>query len=311
MKDPLLPKALVIPQSLVTGAMKSRGVHWKTETEKPLDGSLHNELGRHAKQQMWDNKSTKEKVDEIISVKIHELVSVLDRESQLFSTSELKVKFEEQWKMWIKSLASQTPTMSKPHNIEFEIQEALKNHFKEQLPTLIKKLTLSEGGKSLQSWGWGLHLKIEEEHIKRPSIRSIVASGLAFGWLGKYEKWRRMAEAETDNYLRAVEKYLMSKQNKDYNPSFTTEMIVMLEREVRRFNSHNNIFFQFTLVYIIDLTLTACGYALGKFQQMAQRYRDENDPLKCLEREKPHYFNIFCEEYFQRAKEIQRFRRTS
>ena len=219
---------------------------------------------------------------------------------ELFSTSELKLKFEEHWVEWIKSLNAQTSTMSKPHNIELEIQEELKEHFKKQLPTLIKKITPSEGGKSLQSWGERLHLQLEEEHIKRLSLRNkALVSAMVFGgWLGKDERWRPLAEFETSHCLHEVEKYLESKQNKDYNPSFITEIIILLQENVEKFRCD---IFRFTTKYRMDLTLTACGYALGKFQQMAERYRFENNPLKCLEREKTQYFHDFCDEYFQRA----------
>ena len=288
-------------------------INWQAETERLLD-SLHDELSLHAKQyceQMWNNIIAKQKVDKIkhshqkvISVKVKELISHLDQQKRLLSKHELKVKFEEQWEEWIKPLNAQTSIMSKPHNIELEMQEALKDHFKKQLHALIKKITPSEGGKSLQSWGEMLHLQLEEKHIKRLSFlskASKVASGLTFGLVGKDEKWRPLAEEETKHHLGEVEKYLREKENKDYNPSFTTKIIILLQEKVETFKSD---MFEFTPVYRMDLTLTACGYALGKFQQMAQRYRDENDPVKCLEREKPQYFNDFCDEYSKTAKEV-------
>ena len=290
-------------------------INWQAETEKQLK-SLHDELSVHAKQhceQIWKSKKAKEKVNEIkhshrsvILAKVKSLISHLEK--GMLSESDLKVTFEDQWKKWIKSLNAQISTVSKPHDIEFEMQEALKDHFKKQLPTLIKKLTPSERGKPLQSWGERceekLHLQLEEEHIKRLTLRgkaSKVASGVTFGWVGKDEKWRPLAEKETSHYLHEVEKYLMSKRNKDYNPSFITEIIILLQENVERFRCD---MFEFTLEYRMDLTLTACGYALRVFQQMAEIYRDENDAVKCLEREKLQYFNDFCDEYFRTAKEI-------
>ena len=289
-------------------------INWQAETEKQLK-SLHDELSVHVKQhceQIWKSKKAKEKVDEIKrshrSVILEKVKELLQKKG-LLTESELRVKFEEQWAKWIKSLNEQTSTMSKPHNIELDMQEALKNHFKKQIPTLIRKLTPSERGKSLQSWGERLHLQLEEKHIKRLTLHSKVASSfMTFGLIGIHDRWRPLAEQETRHYLYEVEKCLMHKQNKDYNPSFATEIIILLQEKVERFRSE---LFEFTLEYRMDLTLTACGYALGKFQQMAERYRDENDPVKCLEREKPHYLNTFCDEYFRRAKEMQRFHRTS
>ena len=283
-------------------------INWEAETAKQLE-SLHEELRLYAKEhcvKIWNSKKVKEKVDEIkrshrsvILVKVKELISHLDRKQGLLSKLELKVKFEEQWEKWIKPLNTQI-LPPRLHDIEYELQEALKDHFKKQLPTLIKKITPSEGGKSLQSWGERLHLQLEEEHIKRISLHHKGASGLIFGYV-KDERWRPLAEAETTHYLREVQKYLMSKQNKDYNPSFITEIIILLQENVDKFSSD---IFEFTLEYRMDLTLTACGYALIKFKQMAERYRCENDAVKCLEREKLQYFNDFCDEYFQRANEM-------
>ena len=284
-------------------------IKWEAETEKQLE-SLYNELSVHAKQhceQMWNSKKAKEKVVEIkwshqsaISDKIKNAISHLDPE---LSEAELKIIFEEQWTEWIKSLNIQESALFTPYDIESEMQVKLTDHFRKQLSALIKKLTPSEGSKLLQSWGERLHLKLEEKHIKRLSlVQKLVAHGVTLGgMLVKSERWRPLAELETRHYLYEVEKYLKSKQTKDYNPSFITEIIILLQEKVEKFNTD---MFEFTPVYRMDLTLTACGYALMKFQQMAQRYRDENDPVKCLEREKLQYFNDFCDEYSKTAKEI-------
>ena len=53
----------------------------------------------------------------------------------------------------------------------------------------------------------------------------------------------------------------------------------------------------------MDLSLTACGYALKRFKDMAESYRYEHDPVKCLEKEKAQYFQDFYDKYSKTAQE--------
>ncbi|CAI8011713.1 Interferon-induced very large GTPase 1 [Geodia barretti] len=289
-------------------------INWKHETERLLN-NLNEELKEQAEKhckQVWHSKKAKAKVNEIkskcqtvISERVRNLVADLDREERL-SPLQLQIKFEEQWSEWISNLVALSKASHIKHNIDLQVQEALIDHFK-QSKAFLNKMIPAEGGKSLERWGEKLVLIVEEEpHIIKPSASSFSERfagkiGRFVGWKSLQPTWMQIAEQETSRYLQEVEKYLISKQRKDYNPSYATEILTLLDEKLRDFNRDE--IFKFSPEYKMDLALTACGYALKKFKEMAERYRDENDPVKCLGREKERYFQDFCDKYSSIAEE--------
>ena len=282
-------------------------INWEFETTRLLD-SLHDELRDHAEQHcklVWHNKNSQRKVDEIksrhqntLSDKVRDLVSHLDsmQEPMSLSRPQLEIKFEEEWNEWIKALESQIPKgFHEMHDIEIEVEKALKDHFKKDQSLLTKKMTPSSGGKPLEEWGEPFSLAVTRKHI------SVFHS--FSGWIKSYfdrEQWRNLAETQTVQFLNEVEKYLKSKQKKDYNPSFVTEILKILQECIDNFKNDT---FEFTIEYRMELSLTACGYAVTKFKDMARRYRNEHDPVKCLEKEKARYFQDFYDKYSNTAQE--------
>ena len=274
-------------------------VNWRGETERLLS-SLHHELSTHANQhctQVWCGARAKEKVNEIksrhqavISENVKELVSKLEKK---LTPSQQEAKFEAQWNEWIKELEKRVPQEgSEMHDIKLDVQEALKEHFKKD--KIIQKMNPGTGGKDLEIWGRNLSSKVEEKHIQpNPEMchphRSMRMS--------RNPPWKHLAEEETDIYLQEVEKYLNSKKGKDY---FVTELLTQLQARIDEFK---NDMFRFSIEYKMDLALTACGYALNRFVEMAKCYRDENDPVKSLGKEKDQYFQDFKDEYDSVAQE--------
>ena len=80
-----------------------------------------------------------------------------------------------------------------------------------------------------------------------------------------------------------------------------TEILKILQECIDNFKNDT---FKFTIEYRMELSLTACGYAVTKFKDMAKRYRNEHDPVKCLEKEKARYFQDFYDEYYSKTANI-------
>ena len=282
-------------------------INWESETMRLLD-SLHDELGDHAEQHcklVLHNKHSQRRIDEIksrhqniLSVRVRDLVFHLNsmQEPMSLSRPQLEIKFEEEWNECIKALESQIPEgFREIYDIELEVEKALKDHFKRQLPVLTKKMTPSSGGKPLEEWGETLSLAVTREHISVfPSMLEWIMSFI------ETEQWRNLAETQTAQFLKEVEKYLKGKQKKDYNPSFVTEILKILQECIDNFTNDT---FGFTIEYRMDLSLTACGYALKTFKDMAESYRNEHDTVKCLEKEKARYFQDFYDKYSKAAQE--------
>ena len=284
-------------------------INWKAETERLLK-RLHDELINRSMQyceRVWQERRAQEALNEIkgkchhvISGNVKVLVADLDGKEPL-KEDQLWEKFEEQWKEWVKELEkTQNPHQEETQNIEMDIQGALYQHFEHRLSrTLRKKLDPSDGGKSLEKWGETLKLEIEEWHIKDTQQRNFLMQ-LMVSFKAKYH-WQLIAEKETMYFLDEVSNYLSSRRNKDYNPTFITELLKLLQDEIGGFHNEE---FQFSLDYRMDMALTSCGYALPKFKEMAIRYRNKRNPVKNLETEKKRYFQHFNDSYRRTAQEI-------
>ena len=289
---------------------------WKGETERELS-RLHNELRERANQhcqQVWQNQMAQEKINEIkrnhrsvIVQNVMSLVSCLEVEP--LDDTQLELKFEEQWKKWVEELEKMTEKKKFDERtteltIELDIKRTLEEHFESRDHSmLIQKQNPDSQGTPLKEWGCvPLALNIKSKHINFQSRRKEVVQYLhsLVGWSKKKEPWRLLAEQETEHYLDAVDRYLKSKQNEDYHCAFVTELLQILQQKIHDFKHET---FTFTLEYRMDISLTACGYALTKFKEMAKRFRDMRDPVKCLEKERETYFQLFCDMYIKTAHE--------
>ena len=175
------------------------------------------------------------------------------------------------------------------HEIELDIQRALKDHFKKDMPALSQRINPDSGGKNLEEWGKSFSLKVRKGHIQEIHRGS------------KKDSWKHLATEETAHFLEEVDVYLTSKRDKNYNPSFVTELLTQLQKNIDEFKCD---IFRFTNDYKIELAVTACGYALKKFKEMAVRYRDENDAVNSLRKEKHQYLQDFKDVYQNTAEEI-------
>ena len=284
-------------------------INWKVETER-LFNKLYTVLKDHALEQceqVWQEIKAQEKISEIrrkyhyvISERVRALVSSLDPTKKSLEEPQLKEKFEEQWKEWIKDLKMQAqPRQHQEKTIERDVYDVVLDHFKMSQSHILKKLDTTDGGKPLELWGSELCLTVEEKHIEDLSKHGLLQSLML--WTKNEDHWRELAEKETKTYLKSVEDYLKSKQDKDYHPSFVDEVLHRLKEEIDNFE---NVTFRFSSEYRMDMALIACGYAIHKFKEMAERYRSKHNPMMCLEAEKARHFQHFKDYYMKTEQEV-------
>ena len=270
---------------------------WKSETEIRLH-NLHRQLKTHAEnlcKQLATSRQALAKVGKMKDShreKIVEHVKVLvsQLEKGRLNDTQLKRRFNEKWDEWISELE---PVHMENVNVDFEVENSLTEIFNSQ--NMVSKLMV----KPLREWGTELMLKVDPKvHIRTPWNFKRLARAVG---LRSFEDIVRIAQQKTDEILKQVEEYLEEKQNMNFHPIFTNQILRNLVSTVEQFKSED---FAFTEDYKLDVALTACGYALRKFDNMVEVFKKNNDPVEYLEREmKESLLKVFKDQYKQVAQE--------
>ena len=260
---------------------------WKGETEIRLN-NLHRQLKTHAEnlcKQLVTSRQALAKVDKMkdshrvkIVEHVKELVSQLEK--RRLTDKQLELRFNEKWDEAISELE---PVHMEDVNVGYEVEKSLTEFFNSQ--NIVSKLVV----KPLSKWGIELMLKVDLKHLDR-----------AVGLRSRHDIVR-IAQQKTDEILKQVEEYLEAKQNMNFHPIFTNQILRDLVSAVEEFKSED---FAFTEDYKVDVALTACGYALRKFENMVEAFKKKNDPVEYLKREmKESLLKVFKDRYKQVAQE--------
>lgn len=278
---------------------------WQAETQNRLK-RLERELQEYAKGNAIEFISSKKALADVkeeytgykedLTKKVLKLVAEVEKgdmrktENDPELDKKLKAIFNKEWEKWTKEISRKATVRWEDINIIAIVENSLTDSFKTDEQRIIKKLT----ERSLRQWGRELQLNIEKEHI-RP---------------GKHNETddcpqdlHEIAKKKTEDVFNAIEDFLDNLQNDYFDPVYAHQLLDLLKRSVSE-HSAKEPCVEFTLEYRIDMSLTACGYAVERFSRMIENFRRENDPLLCLEREeKDTLFDIFRNRYLQVAKE--------
>ena len=287
-------------------------IKWKKETEARL-----NELQRHLQthsenrcNELANYRQGLEKVDSMkekyrgeIVERVKVLVSGLKDEKLKLSDEDLEQKFNEQWAKWITEL-NRPDAVKVKVKVALEVENSLLDHDATQKDRILRKLNVANEGKALEDWGIPLSLRVDtEKHldIKKGWISRVTS--FVMGSKGSpASEFMPLAQQRTKFILAKVKDYLDGKQNQQFNLSFTTEILRMVSKEIKE-DVHEG--FSFTQDYMVDMDITACGYAIKRFRKMDQDFEKENDPVEYLEKEmRAPLLILFKDQYMHIAEEI-------
>ena len=239
----------------------------------------------------------KKKEELIVKVqdRVKQLVGIL--EEGTMKKAEVLEIFEESWNAWIPELTATLETIQLP-NIPRAAEKCVLETFETTRKFLYAKIKL----KPITQWGTKLQLTVVEAHL---NIKKV-------GWWDKVKTWSRdpkfsdispLAQKYTNTILKAVERYLEgvigSKEN--FKPQFVTEMLKLMQTQFKQLELSD---FVFTDEYHVEMALTACGYAIPIFEEMAAAFQRKHDPVMWIECEmKPCFKDIFVNMYNKVKKE--------
>lgn len=282
-------------------------IQWKAETSRRLN-NLAETLKHNAEKHCRHLITSQQAIAEVAEMKntyrvrlqqhVKGLVSLLSPKERL-STKALRTKFDEEWTKW-KLTLPRTTSIEQETNIELSIQSILETCFTADKNLIIKKLT----EKKLLEWGNELkmtvkketHVGLTERHWLYDRFKVLVI------WTDRHRKKSQMI---IDDILREVEEYLRNESIERFSGVYIHKLVKdIIVKSLDSFMQSEDNELVFKQECKIDLSLTACGYALKWFQKLENEFKKQIDPIEYLEREmREPYFIMFENLYFQIAGE--------
>ena len=213
---------------------------------------------------------------------------------------ELKAQFDKQWIELLKSI----PFVQ---NQEIDIEAAVEKK-------LIDFVGRFEGqliGKLQEKCRWEGSLKLMVEEKKHYEKIKGSTLGMTVDWISKHffrttDPHQMNAQIITDKLMDEASDYLQNtcKKDTDFCDTFIQELLRLLDNSITNQSANFAKNFTFLPQYRLDVYLTVCRYAVGRFKKMAATFREKHDPRLYLERHKKiPLFTRFKNQYYQTEAE--------
>ena len=220
---------------------------------------------------------------------------------------ELKRSFDKKWSQLVTRLP---PVHDSGIKVEEAVEEMLIKFVAKEEGKLIRQLQRRKNY-SLRKFGSHEPLEVTEEHYIK--IRGSVMGEIIDVMFNIGRKFVRItdprkkeAQSITNELFELAMKYLDDKvrEETNFNKAYTAELLRKLEEKINQRSAEFSSDFAFTQQYRIDVFLRVCGYAVGRFEEMAEAFRERNNPRVYLERKlKEPLFTKFKAQYYRTAKE--------
>ena len=233
-----------------------------------------------------------EKFRDLFLKKVKELVHKTN--GMTLNKEEQEDKFNQDWAGWLQELKNNTPEVYKPDvDIESSIERCLKGLFKDQEPTIIRKLEQ----KPLKNWRHYLEMTIKKEDHMNAHTRLL---GLRKSTIR--EEDIIMAQRATESTFAGVQECFDTKvECLLYNESVVYAALVKMKKLISENEERQN--FQFTTLYEIDMALTVAGYAYHRFNTLMEKLKMEQDPIEYVKKLKPSFLVEFKDKYSKSCQE--------
>ncbi|WP_323245891.1 P-loop NTPase family protein [Nodularia spumigena] len=217
-------------------------------------------------------------------------------EMLIFSEEELRELFDPQWEVWIADLRREyDKNRLKPANVEKHNQEALIAVYPDRWSSITKEIQKRSEkirkDKKLNNFDDG-NFSIHNNHYEKTTLLD-----QATGWLFKTKENEVIKEIEEikNKLFEDVSKLLREKENnsRPYNDTVIGNIIRKIKSTIEKKSEKlfDDFAFRLTPELKIDLTIIICSYAIERLKNIDQKYRDNHDPIKNLDKE--YYFGIF------------------
>ena len=240
---------------------------------------------------------------------IEETKKILKRGKK--TEAELEVKFEEIWIGLINTISfvsgNDKPVKTEVRDMLFDFVRS--QGYEGQLIAELQK-------KSLMKWGPNLELIPEETtHYETIQTSSWISrkvgefyTRVVRGKKMELDPYRKEALERAEKVLDTVRSCMKSIKVKykdaDFNTAYIQELLRSISDEITKESAAIHEHIKFTVEFKLDIYLTACAYAIPRFQEMRESFIERNDPRLYLERHlKDPLYMRFKNQYYQTEAE--------
>ena len=231
-------------------------------------------------------KSHSRKRDEFL-MKIKNTATSL--RGQHVSHRQLKSVFDKLWIEWIDDIQPEYHSDVEV-DVEADVQKTLMEFFRNYDGQVIGKLC----AKSLKEWAG--HLKVNVTHISARRLKK--------GRSVSLESSLIHAQTITDKFLYETKCYLKLMKRSSLSDVECNTQDLLRDVATKIDNcTHDQRMYFFTQEYKVDMCLTACGYAIKRFESLQEVVKKERDPFEYLVSMRESWFLLFQNMYLQIARE--------
>jgi hypothetical protein len=237
---------------------------------------------------------------------LHEIRAIL-KQCEL-KPEELRQNFDVKWHELVTRLP---PVHDSSIKVEEAVEEMLIKFGGKEIGKLIEQLQKKRNF-SLRYFGSCEPFEVDDQHyykVKKGDLIGEIVEGVinvSRRIVRITEPCKREAQLITNEVFELATKYLDEKidEGTDFNKVYISELLRKLEKKINERSGEFSHHFSFTTTYIVDVFTKVCGHAVGRFEEMAEAFRERNNPRVYLERElKEPLFTKFKNQYYRTAKE--------
>ncbi|KAE8578128.1 hypothetical protein XENTR_v10023339 [Xenopus tropicalis] len=235
-------------------------------------------------------KKIKDSYQQKIEEKVTHLLNQVRERKMKAGDDEIEKEFEN---MWESTMAELPKNLLHKRKVGQEMLLALKRDLSNRGSSIKEKLLSIE---HLHEFGKG-EFQIKHWHVdlKWYSLK------------GFKEFWTNEFHDKIDHFafslLDVCSDYIREEVNRieDYDGTYCQELLNIINKRLREEDAKQ---LPITHEFDLDIKLHILGRAAWKFQKKHEEFIQDNDPVLCLEKLKPHYFTTF-KNIFQEKDEIQ------
>lgn len=217
---------------------------------------------------------------------------------------EVRNKFET---VWIDCVQRVPPVHDSTIDVEAAVGNKLNSYVGLEEGQLIRQLR--EGRqRSLKEWGDSIDVAfdvIEGVHYSNTTWKEWIASKMPYR-SKRDDPFKEDIQSITKEVLKIAKKHLDEKASEktDFEEVYILDLLRKLHEEIKKRAAQFSGKIALLPQYRIVVFLIACGYAVKKFEVMADSFREQNNPRIHLEKRlKEPLFTKFKNQYYQTAKE--------
>ncbi|KAL2078989.1 hypothetical protein ACEWY4_024733 [Coilia grayii] len=248
----------------------------RRELETSVFGKL--QLAVSIRQAMNKLENIKKTNTDLMETKVRALVEKCKTSSARKTDDELKKDFEKVWKETVTTLAFRGLNRK---DIGSSVYHHLRSNMKQKGSSVnesINEAKLLECGKT--------PFTVTPENFVKRIIRNL-------GSVFLFEDHRKVTQQMADSLISKCLAFIVEKwfEKGDYHDNYIQEILHMIDAFVGDPKLHASKNFE------ISLKLHICGIAARRFQEMHDRFIQDNDPCRCIEQLKEKYFEDFKDLY--------------